>query len=130
MLEIKTLFKTRYKLAGLPAPKCDLKTSFDCGGGQCVPFSQVCDGHQDCPDWEDEPRDKCGINECIVNNGGCMHKCVDTPASYYCDCDPGYKLVDNKTCKGKKNFYFLFSISYRLLCLEFDSPCTSIFFMF
>ncbi|CAG9855512.1 unnamed protein product [Phyllotreta striolata] len=83
----------------LPAPKCDPKTHFDCGGGQCIRFSQVCDGRQDCPDWEDEPKDKCGVDECSINNGGCSQKCVDTPASFYCDCEPGYKLVGNKTCK-------------------------------
>ncbi|KAJ8923679.1 hypothetical protein NQ315_010260, partial [Exocentrus adspersus] len=84
---------------GTPIPKCDPKTQFDCGGGQCIPFSQVCDGRQDCPDWEDEPRDKCGVNECLQNNGGCTHKCIDTPASFYCDCNHGYKLIDNRTCK-------------------------------
>ncbi|XP_072401756.1 very low-density lipoprotein receptor-like isoform X2 [Diabrotica undecimpunctata] len=83
----------------LPAPKCDPKTHFDCGGGQCIRFSQVCDGRQDCPNWEDEPKDRCGVNECNVDNGGCYQKCVDTPASFYCDCEVGYKLVDNKTCK-------------------------------
>lgn len=84
----------------LPASKCDLKTQFDCGDGTCVPLSQVCDGKQDCPDWEDEPKDKCGKNECLEKHGGCSQKCVDTPAGYYCDCNPGFKLVDNRTCKG------------------------------
>ncbi|CAH0562071.1 unnamed protein product [Brassicogethes aeneus] len=84
---------------GTPIPKCDRKTQFDCGGGICIPFSQVCDGRQHCPRWEDEPKDKCGVNECNENNGGCSQRCVDTPASFYCDCNHGYKLVDNKTCK-------------------------------
>lgn len=81
----------------------------------CIPLSQVCDNKQDCPAWEDEPRDKCGKNECSENNGGCSQKCVDTPAGYYCDCNPGYKLVDNHTCKGKsfQQVYILKSlISY------------------
>ncbi|KAG5899801.1 hypothetical protein JTB14_010241 [Gonioctena quinquepunctata] len=84
---------------GVPASKCDPKTQFDCGGGQCIPYSQVCDTRQDCPNAEDEPKDKCGINECHDNNGGCTQKCVDTPSSFYCDCNHGYKLVDNRTCK-------------------------------
>nr|CAA03855.1 lipophorin receptor [Locusta migratoria] len=81
-----------------PVPKCDPKTEFECGGGMCIPLSSVCDKKPDCPNWEDEPQEKCGKNECAVNNGGCSQKCVDTPAGYYCDCLPGYKLVDNHTC--------------------------------
>lgn len=83
----------------LPVTKCNPKTHFDCGGGTCIPLSQVCNGHRDCPEAEDEPRDKCGKNECKINNGGCTQICVDTPASYYCDCRPGYELIDNRTCK-------------------------------
>lgn len=63
-------------------------------------MSQVCDKKPDCPDHEDEPEGRCGKNECHENNGGCSQICVDTPASFYCDCNPGYKLVDNRTCKG------------------------------
>lgn len=83
----------------IPEVKCDPKTQFECGGGSCIPLSLVCDGHQDCPNDEDEPRDRCGRNECNDKNGGCSQKCVDTPAGYYCDCQTGYKLVDNTTCK-------------------------------
>lgn len=93
---------------GTPIPKCDPKTQFDCGGGQCISFAQVCDGRQDCPDWEDEPKDKCGINECLQNNGGCTHKCIDTPASFYCECNHGYKLIDNRTCKGNLVMFLTF----------------------
>ncbi|XP_022822361.1 very low-density lipoprotein receptor-like isoform X3 [Spodoptera litura] len=78
---------------------CDKKTEFDCGGGMCIPLSKVCDKHPDCPNFEDEPRDRCGENECAKNNGGCTQRCVDTPVGYYCDCDKGYKLVDNRTCE-------------------------------
>jgi hypothetical protein len=27
----------------------------------------VCDGQNDCGNWQDEPRDFCGINECSVS---------------------------------------------------------------
>lgn len=81
--------------------KCDPITQFDCGGGYCIPLLQVCDGKKDCPEGVDEPRDRCGKDECSENNGGCSHNCVDTPIGYYCNCNPGYKLVDNATCKGK-----------------------------
>ncbi|XP_073837771.1 uncharacterized protein isoform X4 [Musca autumnalis] len=77
---------------------CDSTTHFDCGGGQCIPLSRVCDKRKDCPDGEDEPANKCGINECAVENGGCMHKCVDQPIGYRCECETGYKLINNKTC--------------------------------
>ncbi|XP_031769121.2 low-density lipoprotein receptor isoform X6 [Galleria mellonella] len=80
-------------------PVCDKKTEFDCGGGMCIPLSKLCDKKPDCPDFEDEPRDKCGENECAKNNGGCTQRCVDTPVGYYCDCDKGYKLIDNRTCE-------------------------------
>ncbi|XP_060537054.1 very low-density lipoprotein receptor isoform X2 [Cylas formicarius] len=81
--------------------QCDPKTHFACGGGQCVPLARVCDGRPDCPAWEDEPRDKCGVNECARNNGGCAFRCVDTPAGYYCECERGYRLDshDNRTCR-------------------------------
>ena len=88
---------------GAPIPTCDFRTEFDCGGGNCIPLSQVCDKRQHCPDGEDEPVGRCGINECNENNGGCNQRCVDTPSSFYCDCNHGYKLVDNTTCKGKSS---------------------------
>ncbi|KAL4716569.1 hypothetical protein ACJJTC_010233 [Scirpophaga incertulas] len=82
-----------------PKPVCNKKTEFDCGGSMCIPLTKVCDKHPDCPNFEDEPRDKCGANECEKNNGGCTQRCVDTPVGYYCDCDKGFKLVDNRTCE-------------------------------
>ena len=49
---------------------------------------------------EDEPIDKCGRDECKVNNGGCSDICVDTQAGFYCECRKGYKLLsDNRTCE-------------------------------
>lgn len=55
----------------------------------CIPLSKVCDKKPDCPEFQDEPVDKCGKNECAINNGGCSHECVDTPGGFYCDCRPG-----------------------------------------
>ncbi|XP_066247393.1 very low-density lipoprotein receptor-like isoform X2 [Euwallacea similis] len=80
---------------------CDPETSFSCGPeGPCIQLSQVCDGKPDCPAFEDEPREKCGINECIHDNGGCAHRCVDAPAGYRCECRPGFSLAaDNRTCR-------------------------------
>ncbi|KAM7362323.1 uncharacterized protein ACRADG_013087 isoform 3-T3 [Cochliomyia hominivorax] len=77
---------------------CNVTTQFDCGGGQCISLDKVCNKHKDCPDGEDEPANKCDINECATNNGGCMHKCIDQPIGYRCECETGYKLINNKSC--------------------------------
>ncbi|XP_055905401.1 very low-density lipoprotein receptor-like isoform X3 [Eupeodes corollae] len=79
--------------------ECSETSQFDCGGGMCIPLSQVCDMRKDCPDGEDEPAGKCGVNECSSDNGGCAHKCVDTPVSFRCECREGYKLSDGKLCE-------------------------------
>ena len=42
------------------------------------------------------------IDECSVSNGGCQHKCINTPGSSVCKCDDGYYLdADKKSCQGK-----------------------------
>ncbi|XP_075216860.1 low-density lipoprotein receptor-like isoform X2 [Lycorma delicatula] len=83
-----------------PNPMCNPDTEFDCGGGICIPLEKVCDLKPDCPLSEDEPGDKCGKNECLVNNGHCSHQCIDTPTGYKCTCKPGFKLTsDNHTCE-------------------------------
>ena len=30
------------------------------------------------------------VNECLVNNGGCHQRCINTEGSYYCECFEGY----------------------------------------
>lgn len=77
-------------IEAIPIRKCDRTTEFDCGGGMCIPNARVCDGKVDCPAGQDEPKDRCGINECKIENGRCDHICVDTPAGFYCDCHKGY----------------------------------------
>ena len=42
------------------------------------------------------------INECLTNNGGCQHTCVNTHGSFKCICPPGYKhQYGGKQCIGK-----------------------------
>jgi len=85
--------------------KCDPFTEFDCGndeaGGMCIPMDKVCDKNTDCPGYEDEEQEACGVNECLINNGGCSQICVDLPHTFRCACKPGYKLINNSTCDGQ-----------------------------
>ena len=41
------------------------------------------------------------IDECIENNGGCEHNCINTIGSYNCSCNSGYGLGnDSHMCEG------------------------------
>uniref|UniRef100_A0A8C3URK2 Matrilin 4 n=1 Tax=Catharus ustulatus TaxID=91951 RepID=A0A8C3URK2_CATUS len=41
----------------------------------------------------------CGVDMCVEREHGCQHSCVSTPGSFYCECNPGYRLnADGKTC--------------------------------
>ena len=40
-------------------------------------------------------------DECLISHY-CMHRCVNTVGSYYCECDIGYKLSNNNhSCVGE-----------------------------
>ena len=55
------------------------------------------------------------LDECLTDNGGCQHTCVNTNGSYTCGCDGHYRLfthdepllIDNtpliphKSCYGR-----------------------------
>lgn len=83
------------------ASPCDSHTQFECSEGSCIPLDRVCDKKPDCIGWEDESQERCGVNECLKNNGDCTQICVDMPIGYRCACRPGYRLIDNRTCDGK-----------------------------
>lgn len=95
--------KSNLFLAGDPALGCNSTVEFDCAndGTMCVPLDKLCDGNNDCGAWQDEPKGACHVNECLVKNGGCDHKCVDMPIGHHCECKQGYVLVGDRSCQGK-----------------------------
>lgn len=41
-------------------------------------------------------------DECLHDNGGCVHMCMNTPGNYSCLCRDGFILApDGKDCLGK-----------------------------
>jgi low density lipoprotein-related protein 2 len=66
---------------------------FACANGDCIDMTLVCNKVSDCSDDSDEPA-HCNVDECSkVEVHQCGHKCIDTPTSYYCTCNDGYKCV-------------------------------------
>ena len=41
-------------------------------------------------------------NECVTSNGNCSQACINTIGSYFCSCNSGYVLIEDRmTCNGK-----------------------------
>ncbi|XP_037104975.1 low-density lipoprotein receptor-like isoform X1 [Syngnathus acus] len=79
-----------------PASSCEA-SEFDCGDGQCILHTWRCDNKADCSDARDE--ENCEQNECLVNNGGCSHHCVDTQMGFHCECPDRMRLIGNTHCE-------------------------------
>ena len=42
-------------------------------------------------------------DECLSENGGCDHICIDTAEAYECQCNMGFVLgVDGHSCTGTR----------------------------
>ena len=41
------------------------------------------------------------IDECLVDNGGCDHDCLNRDGSFECFCGDGYSLIGVSTCSGR-----------------------------
>lgn len=55
----------------------------------------------DAPEPTEEPSRVSDLDECTVFGADqlCSQICVDTPGSYRCECNQGYKLaMDGRTC--------------------------------
>ncbi|XP_039623020.1 very low-density lipoprotein receptor-like [Polypterus senegalus] len=83
---------------GCDHPFGDCKNSgFTCKNNKCIPQDWRCDNYPDCEDGSDEH--DCDKNECLDNNGGCSHLCVNLPMGFICDCPDGMNLVGNTDCE-------------------------------
>nr|XP_015220753.1 PREDICTED: CD320 antigen isoform X2 [Lepisosteus oculatus] len=80
-----------------PSPDACPRSRFRCGSGECLPPSFRCDHLRDCADGSDEQ--DCERNECLEDNGGCSHLCVDQPMGFLCDCPSGMRLVRDTDCE-------------------------------
>lgn len=98
--EARTVFRCCPGWSQLPGQEGCLSARCSAGpcfnGGRCLPGSaQPCR----CPRAFQGPRCQYDVDECLAHNGGCQHRCVNTPGSYLCECKPGFRLhTDGRTC--------------------------------
>jgi len=70
---------------------------FPCFSGECVPYSNLCNGIHNCRDGSDEGP---GCVTACKNGNECPHKCFKTPLGSKCGCHPGFEAAFNeKTCE-------------------------------
>jgi hypothetical protein len=66
------------------------------------------------------------IDECSENNGGCDHRCFNTPGSYLCSCQAGYKKVLNRCFPwppwNATSFYLKAPVVEASVALQSSSP--------
>uniref|UniRef100_A0A915AIW5 EGF-like domain-containing protein n=1 Tax=Parascaris univalens TaxID=6257 RepID=A0A915AIW5_PARUN len=66
-------------------------------GGTCVPVQNGTEQVCYCPEGFQGTRCQYDINECLIDNGGCHHDCVNTIGTFYCRCFPGFQLGSDRT---------------------------------
>jgi hypothetical protein len=60
------------------------------------------------PNYEISPTKCIDINECLINNGRCSHKCINLIGSFECSCPVGMMLgKDLLTCQSINSFYII-----------------------
>ncbi|XP_047139272.1 low-density lipoprotein receptor-related protein 1 isoform X1 [Hydra vulgaris] len=81
-----------------PTKDCKI-TDLKCGDGFCVDEKKRCDYYRDCANNEDE--NDCAhshANSVICDHQCGAHRCVQNGSWIQCQCGPGYKYDENKTC--------------------------------
>ncbi|XP_064604958.1 very low-density lipoprotein receptor-like isoform X2 [Liolophura sinensis] len=83
--------------------KC-ASNEFDCNGEGifCIPKSRVCDGVNDCGNYEDEmlfdPKGCKEADPCKTAN--CAHTCINLLKTVKCECNHGFELgKDGRSCE-------------------------------
>ncbi|XP_070554760.1 signal peptide, CUB and EGF-like domain-containing protein 3 [Ptychodera flava] len=73
----------------------------NCSDGDAAEFENLpC-----CPGYEHQQSKCVDIDECSVYQRFCEHECVNTPGSFYCKCNHGYRLsTDRRSCQASPIF--------------------------
>ncbi|XP_070552806.1 uncharacterized protein [Ptychodera flava] len=73
----------------------------NCSDGDAAEFETLpC-----CPGYELQQSKCVDIDECLVYQRFCKHECVNTPGSFYCECNHGYRLsTDRRSCQASPIF--------------------------
>ncbi|MBN3311182.1 LRP4 protein, partial [Amia calva] len=78
--------------AGCGSLKCP-DHQFQCGSGECMKTSLVCNGISNCPDGSDEGGN-CTTVHCS-SSAQCSQICYSTPRGLKCACEVGFKLAED-----------------------------------